>query len=93
MKKLLLMWAIVSTTLLCLSVYTINCQNKVFNKNNQELMDLRNYYDAAEFLFDDIENENEAYFDGDRGDDYLSARQIIINKYLSTKNNPKIINK
>lgn len=35
------------------------------------------YYDKAEKLFDEIEEDNEAYFDTDKGADYLYQRDKI----------------
>ena len=35
------------------------------------------YYQKAEKLFDEIEEDNEAYFDTDRGNDYLYQREKI----------------
>lgn len=35
------------------------------------------YYDKAEKLLDEIEEDNEAYFDTDRGADYLYQRDKI----------------
>ena len=35
------------------------------------------YYDKAEKLFDEIEEDNEAYFDTDKGADYLYQRDRI----------------
>lgn len=35
------------------------------------------YYEKAEKLFDEIEEDNEAYFDTDRGADYLYQRDKI----------------
>lgn len=37
------------------------------------------YYDKAEMLFDEIEEDNEAYFDTDRGANYLYQRDKIKN--------------
>lgn len=37
------------------------------------------YYDKAEMLFDEIEEDNEAYFDTDRGANYLYQRNKIKN--------------
>lgn len=39
------------------------------------------YYDKAEALFDEIEEDNEAYFDTDKGEAYLHQRAIIMKKY------------
>lgn len=35
------------------------------------------YYEKAEKLFDEVEEDNEAYFDTDKGDDYLYQRDKI----------------
>lgn len=35
------------------------------------------YYEKVEKLFDEIEEDNEAYFDTDRGNDYLYQRDKI----------------
>ena len=35
------------------------------------------YYDKAEKLLDEVEEDNEAYFDTDKGADYLYQRDII----------------
>lgn len=35
------------------------------------------YYEKAEKLLDEVEEDNEAYFDTDRGADYLYQRDII----------------
>lgn len=35
------------------------------------------YYEKAEKLFDEVEEDNEAYFDTDRGADYLYQRDKI----------------
>ena len=35
------------------------------------------YYEKAEKLFDEIEEDNEAYFDTDKGADYLYQRDRI----------------
>ena len=35
------------------------------------------YYEKAEKLLDEIEEDNDAYFDTDRGADYLSIRDKI----------------
>jgi hypothetical protein len=35
------------------------------------------YYEKAEKLFDEVEEDNEAYFDTDRGADYLHIRKEI----------------
>lgn len=37
------------------------------------------YYEKAEKLFDEIEEDNEAYFNTDRGADYLYQRNEIKN--------------
>lgn len=37
------------------------------------------YYEKAEMLFDEIEEDNEAYFDTDRGANYLYQRDKIKN--------------
>lgn len=37
------------------------------------------YYNASEKLFDEIEEDNESYFDGDTGSDYLDVRKEIKN--------------
>lgn len=35
------------------------------------------YYEKAEKLFDEVEEDNEAYFDTDKGADYLYQREKI----------------
>lgn len=35
------------------------------------------YYEKAEKLLDEIEEDNEAYFDTDRGADYLYQRELM----------------
>ena len=35
------------------------------------------YYEKAEKLLDEIEEDNEAYFDTDRGADYLYQRKLM----------------
>lgn len=35
------------------------------------------YYEKAEKLFDEVEEDNEAYFDTDKGADYLYQRKKI----------------
>lgn len=35
------------------------------------------YYEKAEKLLDEIEEDNEAYFDTDRGADYLYQRELV----------------
>lgn len=37
----------------------------------------KTYYIASEKLYDEIEEDNEGYFDGDRGANYLKARKDI----------------
>nr|DAU00007.1 MAG TPA: hypothetical protein [Crassvirales sp.] len=44
---------------------------------NDELETYKRYYNASEKLFDEIEEGNEAYFDTDRGADYLHIRKEI----------------
>lgn len=44
---------------------------------NDELETYKRYYNASEKLFDEIEEDNEAYFDTDRGADYLHIRKEI----------------
>lgn len=44
---------------------------------NDELETYKRYYNASEKLFDEIEEDNEAYFDTDRGADYLHVRKEI----------------
>lgn len=50
--------------------------NYTTTKENREY---KLYYDKAEMLFDEIEEDNEAYFDTDRGADYLYQRNKIKN--------------
>lgn len=45
----------------------------------EENREYKIYYDKAEMLFDEIEEDNEAYFDTDRGADYLYQRNKIKN--------------
>lgn len=45
----------------------------------KENSDYKLYYEKAEMLFDEIEEDNEAYFDTDRGADYLYQRNKIKN--------------
>lgn len=42
-----------------------------------ELNTYKRYYNASEKLFDEIEEDNESYFDGDTGSDYLDIRKEI----------------
>lgn len=35
------------------------------------------YYEKAEKLFDEVEEDNEAYFDTDKGADYLYQREKL----------------
>ena len=44
---------------------------------NDELETYKRYYNTSEKLFDEIEEDNEAYFDTDRGADYLHIRKEI----------------
>lgn len=44
---------------------------------NDELETYKRYYNASEKLFDEIEEDNEAYFDTDKGADYLHIRKEI----------------
>lgn len=54
---------------------SIHCS--VINNKNDELETYKRYYNASEKLFDEIEEDNEAYFDTDRGADYLHIRKEI----------------
>ena len=48
-----------------------------YESGNDELDTYKRYYNASEKLFDEIEEDNEAYFDTDRGVDYLHVRKEI----------------
>ena len=43
----------------------------------KENSDYKLYYEKAEKLFDEVEEDNEAYFDTDKGADYLYQREKI----------------
>lgn len=76
MKKniYLLLWSIVMTVAFsscAITNYVSTSKYKAYKA----------YYDKAEALFDEIEEDNEAYFDTDKGEDYLHQRAIIIKQY------------
>lgn len=48
---------------------------------NNKIDDYHDYYIKSELLFNQVEEENEATFDTDRGCEYLDARKVLLDKY------------
>lgn len=74
MKKDIVMTSIIFILMLAFATLGASMADK-----NDELETYKHYYDASEKLFDEIEEDNEAYFDTDRGADYLHVRKEIQN--------------
>lgn len=72
MKKDIIMTSIIFILMLVAAVIGSSMADK-----NDELETYKRYYNASEKLFDEIEEDNEAYFDTDRGADYLHIRKEI----------------
>lgn len=72
MKKDIVMTSIIFILLLVAAIIGSSMADK-----NDELETYKRYYNASEKLFDEIEEDNEAYFDTDRGADYLHIRKEI----------------
>lgn len=62
---------IVLLSTLCVILMIITYNASVENYN------YKLYYEKAEKLFDEIEEDNEGYFDTDRGADYLYQRELM----------------
>lgn len=88
MNKLSKVWAFVVLVMVAaIAVLSINTCNilsanrqlrKVANKHSEIIGAYRNYYNASEKLFDEVEDSvGEFVFDGDKGCDYLDARKKI----------------
>lgn len=56
-------------------IYNTNIE---LNTYKRELNTYKRYYNASEKLFDEIEEDNETYFDSNRGIDYLLVRKEIM---------------
>lgn len=72
MKKDIVMASIIFILMLVVAIIGSSMADK-----NDELETYKRYYNASEKLFDEIEEDNEAYFDTDRGADYLHIRKEI----------------
>lgn len=72
MKKDIIITSIIFTLILVSAILGSSIADK-----NDELETYKRYYNASEKLFDEIEEDNEAYFDTDRGVDYLHVRKEI----------------
>lgn len=72
MKKDVVMTGIIFILMLVAAIIGSSMADK-----NDELETYKRYYNASEKLFDEIEEDNEGYFDTDRGADYLHARKEI----------------
>lgn len=72
MKKDIIMTSIIFILMLVAAIIGSSMADK-----NDELETYKRYYNASEKLFDEIEEDNEAYFDTDRGADYLHIRKEI----------------
>lgn len=72
MKKDIVMTSIIFVLMLVAAIIGSSMADK-----NDELETYKRYYNASEKLFDEIEEDNEAYFDTDRGADYLHVRKEI----------------
>lgn len=72
MKKDIVMTSIIFILFLVVAFIGSSMADK-----NDELETYKCYYNASEKLFDEIEEDNEAYFDTDRGADYLHIRKEI----------------
>lgn len=72
MKKDIVMTSIIFILMLIMCIFGSSMADK-----NDELNIYKRYYNASEKLFDEIEEDNEAYFDTDRGADYLHIRKKI----------------
>lgn len=72
MKKDIVMASIIFILMLVAAIIGSSMADK-----NDELETYKRYYNASEKLFDEIEEDNEAYFDTDRGADYLHIRKEI----------------
>lgn len=79
MKKNIVFGIIIIVLMMVSSFVGVNAANKIdsSNETNKELELYKAYYDASEKLFDEIEEDNEAYFDTDKGADYLYIRAKI----------------
>lgn len=72
MKKDIIITSIIFILMLVSAILGSSIADK-----NDELDVYKRYYNASEKLFDEIEEDNEAYFDTDRGADYLHVRKEI----------------
>lgn len=72
MKKDIVMTSIIFILMLVAAIIGASMADK-----NDELDTYKRYYNASEKLFDEIEEDNEGYFDTDRGADYLHVRKEI----------------
>lgn len=71
-KKDVILISIIFILMLIICIFGSSMADK-----NDELETYKRYYNASEKLFDEIEEDNEAYFDTDRGADYLHIRKEI----------------
>lgn len=72
MKKDIVMTSIIFILMLVVAIIGSSMADK-----NDELDTYKRYYNASEKLFDEIEEDNEGYFDTDRGADYLHIRKEV----------------
>lgn len=72
MKKDIVMTSIIFILMLVAAIIGASMADK-----NDELDTYKRYYNASEKLFDEIEEDNEGYFDTDRGADYLHVRKEV----------------
>lgn len=75
----------ITVTLAVLFIVSITANIAMFttiHRQDKLIDSYKTYYIASEKLYDEIEEDNEGYFDGDRGANYLKARKEIklINK-------------
>ena len=71
-KKDVVLISIIFILMLIICIFCSSIADK-----NDELDAYKRYYNASEKLFDEIEEDNEAYFDTDRGADYLHVRKEV----------------
>lgn len=71
-KKDVVLISIIFILMLIICVFSSSMADK-----NDELDTYKRYYNASEKLFDEIEEDNEGYFDTDRGAYYLNIRKEV----------------
>ena len=71
-KKDVVLISIIFILMLIICIFSSSMADK-----NDELDTYKRYYNVSEKLFDEIEEDNEGYFDTDRGADYLHVRKEV----------------